>query len=109
MNTLFSFLVFEGLLALFGHAPLCLLTSYILGALFNFVSTGRLVFGDHYAPSLVRFFGGYAFVLAVNLAAQEAFRRAGIGAGWGQLVLLPFVAALSYAVNRRFIFRRLKD
>ena len=108
LNTLFSFLVFEGLLAAFGHAPLCLAESYVIGALFNYFSTGRLVFSDHHAPGLLRFSAGYALVLAANLAAQEALRRAGAPPAWSQVGLLPFVALLSYAVNRKLIFRSVR-
>lgn len=105
LNTLFSFCVFEALLAVTRHAPASLVASYVLGAMFNYFSIGRFVFYDHPNPSLFRFGVGYAVVLAANLLAQHALRRFGVEPAWSQACLLPLIACLAYTINRMMVYK----
>jgi putative flippase GtrA len=104
VNTLFGYGAFFLLLGA-GFAPtLALALATIAGVLFNFVTTGRVVFENAEASRLWRFAGVYAAVFVVNAALLEAAQRLGVGPRLAQAALLLPCVALSYLMNRLLVF-----
>jgi putative flippase GtrA len=104
LNTGFGYAVFAVLIFAHLHYAIAALLSTICGVLFNFKTTGRLVFGSRDNSLLVRFFGVYAttYVLGVLwLRVSTAYQ-------WNVLiaaaVMMPPMAVLSYTLNRLFVF-----
>jgi putative flippase GtrA len=81
-----------------------LVAANILAILFNFVTTGSLVFGARDPRLLPRFFGVYAVAFVYNAIGLAVLENMGIRPWLGGLVLLPGSVALSYLLNQRFVF-----
>ncbi|WP_425104022.1 GtrA family protein [Ancylobacter sp.] len=105
LNTLVGYSLFAGLYLMSGDHRLALLVATILGVLFNFVTTGRLVFGNRRWGRLPLFVGIYALSFALNLGALELLAAAGVAPLLGQLLVLPAVVVLSFLGNRLVVFR----
>jgi putative flippase GtrA len=104
LNTIFGYSVFAFFIFINVHYAVAALFSTICGILFNFKTTGRLVFGSRDNSLLVRFFGvyGVTYVLGVLcLRVSTAYQ-------WNILivaaVLMPPMAVVSYTLNRVFVF-----
>jgi len=104
LNTIFGYGVFFALLRA-GLAPArALAAATAVGVLFNFVTTGRIVFANSDAARLWRFIAVYGVVFVVNAALLEAAVRAALDAAVAQALLLPLCVALSYLLNRTLVF-----
>ncbi|WP_457798639.1 GtrA family protein [Methylocystis sp. S23] len=104
VNTLFNYAAFLIVLGLTGHVVFSLAISWILGVLFNFRTTGRLVFGSSDPRLLMRFVGVYFGLFWINAAGLRALEWAGLAPALGAMALTPFIAAMSYALMRDFVF-----
>ncbi|WP_264596815.1 GtrA family protein [Rhodoblastus acidophilus] len=103
-NTLFGFGLFYTVLRLSGAPMFALTFSTILAILFNFMTTGGLVFRNTERRRLLPFFGVYVIVYLYNAAGLTIFQAAGVDAGLAGLLLLPGAVLISYALNRSFVF-----
>lgn len=105
LNTAFGY----GLYALFvylGAWPeLALLVATVLGVLFNFFTTGRLVFRNSDNALFIRFAAAYAGIYVLNALALRGFVSAGLGPFAAQAMLVPFSVGASFAIMRAFVFR----
>ena len=77
----------------------------VLGMLFNFKSTGWLVFGSSENRLLLRFMAVYGVVYLVNVLALTALTSMGLSAYSAGLVTLLPAALLSYVLNKTLVFR----
>ncbi len=105
LNTAVGYSLFLVALAVAPTPFTALVASTILAILFNFRTTGALVFGVRNPRLLARFFGVYAVVFVYNAAALAALQQAGLRPWLIGLLLLPGGVAISYLLNRRFVFR----
>lgn len=106
LNTAFGYGVYA-LLILIGLAPwLALFLATVAGVLFNYRTTGRLVFQNRAGSLLPRYLAVYAGVYFVNALLLHAVMAAGAGplAGqvWCQLVIVP----LSFFLFRAVVFKK---
>jgi putative flippase GtrA len=79
--------------------------AYVVGIIFNFFSTGRLVFKSRTVSALLPFVAGYLVILGANLALLEVLVGLGLNALIAQAVSLPPLVAASYLINSRIVFR----
>ncbi|MBC7578496.1 MAG: GtrA family protein [Tardiphaga sp.] len=105
VNTIFGYAVFTGLYLVSGNHRLSIIGATIVGVIFNFFTTGRIVFGSSDNRLILRFVAGYAISLGVNLVLLEVLVRLGVNALIAQLISLPPVVVLTYFVNARLVFR----
>jgi putative flippase GtrA len=106
VNTAVGYSLFLVALAIMPTTLAALVAANILAILFNFVTTGSLVFGARDPRLLPRFFGVYAVAFVYNAIGLAAFENMGIPPWLGGLVLLPGSVALSYLLHQRFVFNR---
>ena len=104
VNTAVGYGLFLVALAIMPTTLSALVAANILAILFNFVTTGSLVFGARDPRLLPRFFGVYAVVFVYNAIGLAVLENMGIRPWLGGLVLLPCSVALSYLLNQRFVF-----
>ncbi|MBQ3102076.1 GtrA family protein [bacterium] len=87
LNTLFGYLMYT----IFISTPLkrewALLCAYIAGVLWNFKTTGSLVFNINNNKLIFKFIASYVFTYFVNLYALIFLSRA----GWGEAVANHFL------------------
>ncbi len=106
LNTLFGYALFTAFYLTSHARQPSLIAATVVGAVFNFFTTGNLVFGNRGYRALVPFVLGYGVVLLANMALLEGLARAGVPTLLAQAISLPFMVLLSYAVNRYMVFAR---
>ena len=106
INTLFSYLIYAALILVGAHYNLAALISTIVGIIFNFFTTGRIVFRSMDNRRFILFILVYAFTYLINILLLHwlidglAMDKLVAGA----LVTLP-VALLSYFLNANITFK----
>jgi putative flippase GtrA len=81
------------------------LVSQICGILFNFKTTGTIVFKNKDNRLLFRFFGVYLITYLLNYGLLRLLEDSfGIDRLIGGLIIILPVALLGYCLNRRFVF-----
>ena len=104
INTLFGYSMFALFIFLEFHYALASFLATVLGVLFNFKTTGVLVFQNKDTGLLVRFFGVYSVVYVINVLMLEVLDKVGFGMYVaGALVIVP-LAVLSFVLNKLFVF-----
>jgi len=104
VNAAFGFGVYALMLALGLHFTAAAAVSTVLGILFNFVTTGRLVFGSSSARALPRFVGVYAVLYLLNVAGIALLTLIGTSDLMAGFLMLPVAAIVGYLLNARFVF-----
>jgi putative flippase GtrA len=107
VNTVFGYTVFAVFILLGLHYVLAALLGQICGILFNFKTTGTIVFRNKDNRLISRFFGVYLFTYLLTIGLLKVFDFYGIGSlVAGAIIILP-IALLSFSLNRKFVFNTL--
>lgn len=105
LNSAFGY----GLYALFvylGVPPeLALFLATVLGVIFNFVTTGRLVFRNADSRLFLRFAGAYGVIYICNAVALRFLVNFGLGPLVAQALLMPLSVVATFAIMQAFVFR----
>lgn len=95
----FALLMFAGL-----HYAPALLLATVAGVLFNFKTTGALVFKSHDNRLIYRFVASYLVVYLVNLSGIKLLTQINIDPYYGGAMLILPMAALAFILFKRFVF-----
>jgi len=106
LNTAFGYGVYYLLLRASGHAIFALTLGTIIGVLFNFLSTGGIVFRSRDPRLVWRFVLVYVVVYLYNAIGLATLESRGVDPAIGGLVLIPGAVAISWLLNSRFVFGR---
>lgn len=104
LNLLVGYGCFAGLLLIGAGATRALVGATILGVLFNFKSTGSIVFGRSDRARLPQFVAIYLLQFFVNLGAMHALASGGVAPLAAEAVLLPVLAVASFLLIGRYVF-----
>lgn len=105
LNTLFGYGTYALLVFLGLHYFVATLVSTIVGVLFNFKTTGSLVFKIKKNSQIIQFIAVYAVLYVINIAGLALLSRLGLSTYYcGALMLLP-MAVFAFILNKRFVFR----
>ena len=105
VNTAFGYGVFAALVIV-GIAPMpALVLAYVVGILFNFVTTRRFVFGRSESSGFLRFVGAYAVIYVFNVLLYEAFAAMGATPLVSQAICLPIIAIFSFFLFKLHVFK----
>jgi putative flippase GtrA len=116
VNTAFGYGVFALLILLNRHFRICSpeaelvlapLISQICGILFNFKTTGTIVFRNRNNRLILRFFAVYSITYLLNYGLLRLFESFGIGRLAGGAILVLPLALLAYFLNKRCVFNPL--
>ena len=105
LNTLFGYSAFALLFVVMQRRNEALTAATVLGVLFNFFTTGRLVFDNRSWRTLLPFGLSYAVALAFNMILLNLLVALGLGTLVAQAVSLPPVVMVSYLINAHLVFR----
>ncbi|NJL07164.1 MAG: GtrA family protein [Methylacidiphilales bacterium] len=117
VNQLFRFLVVGIINTVFGYSIylICIyfdasyqsaiVISTTLGALFNFFTTGSIVFQNSSIKNIFGFIGVYGLVMIVNIVLLTPLIESGISKSLGQAMVLPFIIIMSFTLNKFLVFR----
>ncbi len=107
LNTIFGYGLFAGFILLKLDYKLATLLSTILGVLFNYKTTGQIVFRND-KSSLLRFILVYVMVYFVSISFVKVGLLMGVSALIGGAVAVFPSALTSYLLNKFWVFRRQK-
>jgi putative flippase GtrA len=106
LNSAFSYSVYALLIFLGVHYALAVLVANVLGVLFNFKTTGRLVFQSHDNRLIFKFVLVYASVYLVSVSSLKILLWLGLNRYLaGALIALP-MAGLTFTLMSRFVFKK---
>jgi len=108
INTLFGYSVFALLLFINFHYAVAAFFSTILGVLFNFKTTGVLVFDNGDNRLIMRFIAVYGVVYLMNIAGLKAFNIFHVNNYISGLILVFPMAVAAYFINKKFVFNSSK-
>ena len=104
INTAFGYGCFVSLLYIGLHYSLALFVGTILGVIFNFFSTGHIVFGDRDHRKIPRFVAVYAVLYLVNLLWLRVMTGYGFSPQVAGAIALAPMAILSFVMNKTLVF-----
>lgn len=104
LNTAVGYSIFLIALWIGLHYSVAIAVATVLGTLFNFKSTGTMVFRSHDSSRLFRFIIVYCVVYSLNVAGVAALRQFGFQEWLAGLLLLLPLALVSYFLNSRYVF-----
>ena len=108
LNTLVGYGLYAGFILLGIPYLIALLLSTILGVIFNYFSTGRLVFKSTGGlPIFIRFITAYIIVYFINATELNALiKHFLIDPYTGQAICVPTSVILSWILMNYWVFRR---
>lgn len=114
LNTAFGYGVFALLILLNRHLKVCSpeielvvapLISQVCGILFNFKTTGTIVFRNKNNWLIFRFFGVYLFTYLLNYGILRVLEDSyGIGRLIGGAIIVLPLSLLTYYLNKKLVF-----
>ena len=105
LNTVFGFGVFAILVLITVEYHVALTIATILGTLFNFKTTGTIVFRNNKNRLIFRFIAVYGIVYVLNQIVLTVLVKAGINELISQAIVLPVMAVLAFGMNKKYVFR----
>ena len=115
-NQMFRFLVIGGVNTVFGycmyalftfiglHYALASLFALISGILFNFNTTGKIVFNNTKPGLLFRFTGVYMISYLVNIFLLRLFAQSNYNMYFAGAILILPMALISFLLNKKIVF-----
>jgi putative flippase GtrA len=104
VNTFFGYGLFALLLYLGLHYTLASLLATCAGILFNFNTTGRIVFKNSDHRLLLRFLMVYSFIYLINVLLLKLMVIYAINLYLGSAAATLPMAFLAYILNKKFVF-----
>jgi putative flippase GtrA len=108
LNTVFGYSLFAALILLGIRYPIAAAIGTVLGILFNFQTTGRLVFERHDLSLLLRFFAVYGISYVVGVSLLRWADHHGISILVAAAVLAVPMGFFSYTLQRLLVFRSVR-
>lgn len=105
LNTAFGYSVYALFVTLHASHNIALTIQYILGVLWNFKTTGVIVFKNHDNSRIVRFFMSYVVTYSINLVCLNILIHLGAGKYVSQAIMVLPMAVLSFIIFKTFVFK----
>ncbi len=109
LNTAFGYLVFALLLFLGLHYTLAVILSTVAGVLFNFKTTGTLVFKNHNNKLIFKFVAVYTITTTLGIIILRMAELAHINLYLAGLVSTGICAIISFLLNKNWVFKYEKN
>ena len=104
LNTVFGYSIYAIFVAIGLQANIALFLQYIFGILWNFKTTGAIVFKNHNNRLIFKFFGSYVFTFIVNSILLKILTSF-INDYLAQAILVLPVAMLSFIIFKFYVFK----
>ena len=105
VNTLFGYSIFALLLWLNFHYTLAVILGTIIGVIFNFFTTGKIVFNNKKMGLIFKFILAYCFILVLNIVCLAIADHFGLNLYYAGLVLSGIMAVISFLLQKLFVFK----
>lgn len=104
INTLFSLSIYWFLVWLDVHYSLAMFISNMLGILFNFKTTGKLVFENSDNFLIFKFVAVNVLIYILSLVGLKLFFLLGVDKYSAAVIIAPPMAVISYLINKKYVF-----
>ena len=105
MNTVFSYMVYAICVTILSRPTLSLAISYVIGILFNFQTTGRIVFKNKNNTLIFKFFLSYLTTIFINRYFLDTLVSTfHVDKYLSQAVLVFPIAMISFLLLKHFVF-----
>jgi putative flippase GtrA len=108
LNTIFGYCCYAGFLFLGLPYPLALLCSSILGVLFNFKTTGKIVFKNSNNFLIFKFISVYIFLYFFNITLISLLKFIAADLYIAGLIVIFPSAILGFILNKQLVFKTAK-
>ncbi len=110
MNTVFSYIIYAICVTILSRPTLSLAVSYVIGILFNFQTTGRIVFKNSDNKLIVKFFLCYITTFFINRYLLDTLVvDFHVDKYLSQAILVFPIAMLSFLLLKNFVFKENKN
>lgn len=109
LNTAFGYLAYALLLFLGLHYTLAVVLSTIAGVLFNFKTTGTIVFKNNNNKLIFKFVAVYAITTTLGIIILRMAELAGINLYLAGLVSTGICAIIAFLLNKNWVFKYEKN
>ncbi|WP_375475201.1 GtrA family protein [uncultured Nostoc sp.] len=109
INTLFGYSIFVMLILLNFRYELAVLISTMCGVLFNFKTTGTLVFKNKNNKLIFKFIVVYIIIYLLQLFLLKQLLAYKINLFVAEVLILLPLALVSYTLNKIFVFPKYKQ
>ena len=104
INALVGYGIFGVLLFFHMNPIIAIILSTILGVVFNFFSSGFIVFNNLNPRNILKFISTYLLVMVLNIALFSIINSFVINKMITQAICLPILASMAYTLQRKFVF-----
>ena len=108
VNTAFGYSVFAVFILLHLHYTVAALLSTTCGVLFNFKTTGVLVFKNKDNRLIFRFFGVYLITYLLTIGLLKIFNLYDVSNLIGGAIIALPMAFISFSLSKKFVFPPLR-
>lgn len=105
LNSAFGYGLYAILIRVGIIPEIALLVATMLGVIFNFATTARLVFRSSDNRLFFRFVAVYAVIYVCNAIALRILVNSGINPFTAQAMLMPLSVIGTFAIMRAFVFQ----
>ena len=105
MNTVFSYVIYAICVTILSRPTLSLAVSYVIGILFNFQTTGRIVFKNKNNTLIFKFFLSYLTTFFINRYFLDMLVSTfHVDKYLSQAILVFPIAMISFMLLKHFVF-----
>lgn len=105
LNTIFGYSIFALLLYLNLHYSIAVILSTIIGILFNFKTTGTLVFKNKNNKLIFKFISVYAFTCTIGIIILRIAEILGQNLYLSGIISTGICAIISYLLQKKWVFK----
>lgn len=109
LNTLFSLSVYWILIFFGVHYTLAVFISNMLGVLFNYKTTGKLVFESDSNKLIYKFFAVYLLIYLLSVGGLKLLFLAGVDKYSGAVIIAAPMAVISFFLNKKYVFNKVVE
>ena len=109
LNTAFGYFVFAALLYFGLHYTLAVVLSTIAGVLFNFKTTGKLVFKNDNNKLIFKFVAVYAFTSIIGIIVLRLAELVNVNLYFAGMVSTGICAIIAFILNKNWVFKYEKN
>lgn len=106
LNAAFGYTVYAVAVLAGLHYAAALFIATVSGVVFNFYSTGRLVFANRSGSKFLRFVAAYVALYLINLGFLSILIQFGISKLIGQIICLVIMTPITFITLNKFVFSR---
>ena len=109
LNTAFGYLVFAALLYFGLHYTLAVVLSTIAGVIFNFKTTGTLVFKNNNNKLIFKFVAVYALTCIIGIMVLRLAELVNVNLYLAGMVSTGICAIIAFILNKNWVFKYEKN